>query len=97
MHGNPSNNESVSPGADSQIIPGEGIEMTKQDLIKALSPKLIQEGHSPKDVQNVLETYTVPELQAMYRKQHGNLGKTQQDPTELQLLERIRAEARQQY
>jgi hypothetical protein len=47
------------------------MEMTKQQLIQALSPELIQQGHSPQDVRNVLETYTVPQLEEFVRKQQN--------------------------
>lgn len=45
--------------------------MKKQELIDTLAPALIAEGGSRKDVQSVLETYSVPQLEELVRKQQN--------------------------
>jgi len=64
--------------------------MTKQELITALSPDLLQKGYGAADVKSVLETYTVPELEKMFRKRQT------QDPEHDPIRQVIRAEARRQ-
>ncbi len=63
--------------------------MKKQELITALSPELLRSGYSPQDVQAVLETYSIQELQELFRKQEENSEKTKQIAVEV-----IRAQAR---
>jgi hypothetical protein len=71
---------------------------TKQELIELLAPALVNSGHTKSDVESVLETYTITELNVMLQKQTPAApDQVLNDPEIIRQVETIRAEVRRKY